>query len=293
MKLKFNKSMTAQFVAIFALTAALNACQTISDQAIVLDPQFSREATEYRLQRPTWTLKDEAYQQNFGQFTINEIDLSGKSMQRRQTSSHLVMNDTDDLVFQFLFHDVVNLDPQRVNSYHMIGEQDFEFKVQHPLQSAVHSRCKMLYQGQSDVTTDNEVNSYNWETQSQLQNHLGCVLSQNGQISELLIEQQGQATPQLKLHKGSVRLRIEPVTTALYKVGDRWTPTPMITDQVFGYNFFLDEQQVAAVTVDNNFPKLWLANQQSAEQQQWLVAVAYSFIMFDWHNDWQQNGRPE
>ncbi len=293
MHLTFEKKNTWRILSILALSTALNACQTISDQAMVLDPKFSREATEYRLQRPVWTLKDEAYQQNFGAFAINDIDLSGKSMQRRLTNSHLVMTDADDLAFQFLFHDVVNLDPQRVNSYILTGEQDFEFKVQHVGQQPVHSRCKMLYQGQSDVTTDNEVNSYNWETQSQLQNHLGCVLSQNGQISELLIAQQGQATPQLKLHKGSVRLRIEPVTTALYKVGDRWTPTPMITDQVFGYNFFLDEQQVAAVTVDNNFPKLWLANQQSAEQQQWLVAVAYSFIMFDWHNDWQQTGRPE
>lgn len=268
----------------------IGGCQMVTDQAMVLDPTFSRAATEFRLQKPTWTIKDDAYHQSFGGFQINELDLSGKSLRQQQTSSDFVLGDAGDLAFQFLFHDVVNLDPQWVNTYNVTGEQDFEFNVQMPAQSVVHSNCKMLYQGQAEETTDNDVNSYNWQRNTELMSFLGCVVTQNGEISELIVERKNGLAPKFKLHRGKTQLRIDPVETALFQTNERWTPTPMLDGHVFGYNFFIDNQQVAAVTIDSQFPKIWILNEQTPAQQQWLVAVAYSIMMFNWQDDWQRSG---
>ncbi len=272
----------------FAVAVLVAGCQMVTDQAMVLDPIFSRAATEFRLQRPTWTIKDDAYHQSFGSFQVNGLDLSGKSMRQQQVGSEFVLGDAGDLMFQFLFHDVISLDPQWVKTYNVTGEQDYEFNVQMTAQGAVHSTCKMLYQGQAEETTDNGVNSYNWQTNSELMSFLGCVVTQNGEISELIVERKHGAPPKLKLHKGSIKLRIEPVTTALYQTNERWTPTPVLDDKIYGYNFFIDNQQVAAVAVDGEFPKIWILNEQAPSQQQWLVAVAYSIMMFNWQDDWQR-----
>ncbi len=263
-------------------------CQMVTDQAMVLDPAFSREATEFRLQKPTWTIKDDAYHQTFGSFQVNELDLSGKSIRKQQTGSDFVLGDSGDFMFQFLFHDVISLDPQWVNTYNLTGEQDYEFNVQMTSLPAVHSNCKMLYQGQAEESTDNGVNSYNWQTKTELMSFLGCVVTQNGEISELIVERKHGLAPKFKLHKGKTKLRIDPVETALYQTNERWTPTPMLDGQVFGYNLFIDNQQVAAVTIDSQFPKIWILNKQPPAQQQWLVAVAYSIMMFNWQDDWER-----
>ena len=280
-----------KLLVIASASAAVAGCQSVTDQAIVLDPVFSRAASEYRLQKPTWTIKDDAYHQTFGSFQINNLDLSGKSMRQQQIDSDFVLGDAGDLAFQFLFHDVVNLNPQWVNTYNVTGEQDFEFNVQMATQSGVHSNCKMLYQGQAEETTDNGVNSYNWQRNTELMSFLGCVVTQNGEISELIVERKNGLAPKFKLHRGKTQLRIEPVETALFQTNERWTPTPMLGGHVFGYNFFIDNQQVAAVTVDSQFPKIWILNDQAPAQQQWLVAVAYSIMMFNWQDDWQGVGR--
>ncbi len=283
-----NKLITVALTSCFVL-----GCQMVTDQAIVLDPAFSREATEFRLQKPTWTIKDAAYHQSFGGFQINELDLSGKSMRQQQMGSDFVLGDAGDFMFQFLFNDVISLDPQWVNTYNVTGEQDYEFNVQMQATSAVHSNCKMLYQGQAEETVGNEVTGYNRLLNTELMSFLGCVVTQNGEISELIVERKNGLAPKFKLHRGKTQLRIEPVETALYQTNERWTPTPMPMPggQVFGYNFFIDNQQVAAVTIDSQFPKIWILNKQTPAQQQWLVAVAYSIMMFNWQDDWGRIGR--
>ena len=183
-------------------TVALSACKSTPEEDMSLPVGFEQQAQLMPLKRPVLTLTDEAWHQAIGPFQLTNMDLSGKSTEKVSTSTGWQTTARGGLLFQLMFHDEVNLSGDVVNKFNTRAEQSFSFDLQAQGAAAVHAECQILVFGQGEETLDNGVNSYNWQTSEQQLSYLGCKLTQDGQVSTLVVEDKAGTAPVYKLNPG-------------------------------------------------------------------------------------------
>ncbi len=258
----------------------LTACKSTPEEDMSLPGGFEQQAQLMPLKRPALTLTDEAWHQTIGPFQLTNMDLSGKSTERVSTSTGWQTTARGGLLFQLMFHDEVNLSGDWVNRFNTRAEQTFSFDIQAQAQAPVHAKCQMLVFGKSEETVDNGVNSYNWQATEQTASYLGCKLTQQGQVSELVVEDKTGTPPTVRLYQGSNPVAVELVHgapemaqfNALFHAG------------AAGYLLAAGGQTQAALQLSRDQSRLWLKQDLPAAQQQWLLAALFSLQMYDWQN---------
>lgn len=265
--------------ALFTIVA-LSACKSTPEEDMSLPVGFEQQAQLMPLKRPVVTLADEAWHQAIGPFQLTNMDLSGKSTEKVSTSTGWQTTARGGLLFQLMFHDDVNLSGDVINKFNTRAEQSFSFDIQAQGASAVHAECQILVFGQGEETLDNGVNSYNWQTSEQQLSYLGCKLTQDGQVSELVVEDKAGTAPVYKLNQGSTALTVSPVQEApeLAKYNS------FFQGGEYGYLVGDSQTTTAALQLSLDQSRLWVSKDLPANAQQWYVAALFSLQMYDWQN---------
>jgi hypothetical protein len=267
-------------VSAMVCTLAVSGCQSIPEEDMALPVAFSQRAQQFPVKHPAVTFSDEAFHQNFGPFRIDEMDLSGKYMQKVTMDTGWKTSTTGGLLFQLLFHDTVNTRGDLVSDFSTRAEQSFNFNVAAAGLAPVHSDCQLLVFGTGEETLDNGVNSYNWQTSQPVVTYFGCRLTQNGQISELVVERKAGSAPTFRLHQGKQVIDLTPVHSGpdLSQYNALYQPVEV------GYLFAKDAVVQSAQQLSLNQSRLWLGNEVTPAQQQWLLAVMFSLQMYHWQD---------
>lgn len=259
---------------------ALGACKSTPEEDMPLPVGFEQQAQLMPLKRPVLTLTDEAWHQTIGPFQLTNMDLSGKSTEKVSTSTGWQTTARGGLLFQLIFHDDINLSGDVVNKFNTRAEQTYSFDIQAQGAKPVHTECQILVLGQGEETLDNSVNSYNWQTSEQQLSYLGCKLTQDGQVSTLVVEAKAGTPPVYKLNQGSKALTVSPVqeTPELAKYNS------FFQGGEYGYLVGDEQNTKAALQLSHDQSRLWVSKTLPADAQQWYVAALFSLQMYDWQN---------
>lgn len=281
--------MKLKFAVLIPSVLLLTACQSTPEEDMPLPVGFAEQAQLLPLKRPVLTFSDDAWHQQIGTFQLNNMDLSGKSMQKVSSGTEWQTTARGGLLFQLIFHDNVNVAGEIVNKYNSKAEQTFSFDIQAPGTATVHSECQILVFGHGEETTDNGVNSYNWQTSEQELSYLGCRLTQDGQVSQLVVEDKAGAAPVYRLHQGSRLLDLTPVSAApeLAKYHSFF--------QGGETGFLLNDGalQQAALQLSHDESRLWLKKDLPANTQAWYIAALFSLQMYQWQDTQWQFDQPQ
>lgn len=281
--------MKLKFAVLIPSVLLLTACQSTPEEDMPLPVGFAEQAQQLPLKRPVLTFSDDAWQQQIGTYQLNNMDLSGKSMQKVSSGTEWQTTARGGLLFQLIFHDNVNVAGEIVNKYNSKAEQTFSFDIQAPGTATVHSECQILVFGHGEETTDNGVNSYNWQTSEQELSYLGCRLTQDGQVSQLVVEDKAGTAPVYRLHQGSHMLNLTPVLAApeLAKYNSFF--------QGGETGFLLNDGalQQAALQLSHDESRLWLKKGLPANAQAWYIAALFSLQMYHWQDTQWQFDQPQ
>lgn len=273
--------MKLKFVSCALLcVAGLTACQSTPEEDMPIPVTFAQQAQQYPIKRPVVTLSDEAFHQNIGAFHIENMDLSGKYLEKVSSGTGWKTTATGGLLFQLLFHDAVNTRGDLVSEFSSRGEQSFSFNVAAAGLAPVHSECQLLVFGTGEETLDNGVNSYNWQTSEQAASYLGCKLTQQGQVSELIVERKSGAKPSFRLHQGAQVFQLDPV-----QAGPNLSQyNPLFQPVEDGYLLGQNAGVQSALQLSLDQSRLWLGKDVAPAQQQWLLAVMFSLQLYHWQD---------
>jgi hypothetical protein len=273
--------MQLKFIGLISLVVSVTACQSTPEDDMPLPVGFEQQAQLLPLRRPVVTFSDDAWHQQMGGFQLNNMDLSGKTMQKVSSGTEWQTTARGGLLFQLIFHDNVNVAGEIVNKYNSKAEQSFSFDIQAPGTATVHSECQILVFGHGEETTGNDVNSYNWQTSEQELSYLGCRLTQDGQVSQLVVEDKAGSAPVYRLHRGSHLLDLTPVSAApqLAKFNS------FFQGGETGYLLGSGASQQAALQLSHDHSRIWLKKDLPAEAQAWYIAALFSLQMYHWQND--------
>jgi len=281
--------MKLKFAVLIPSVLLLTACQSTPEEDMPLPVGFEQQAQLLPLKRPVLTFTDDAWHQQIGAFQLNDMDLSGKTMQKVSSGTEWQTTARGGLLFQLIFHDNVNLAGEIVNKYNSKAEQTFSFDIQAPGTATVHSECQILVFGHGEETTGNEVNSYNWQTSEQELSYLGCRLTQDGQVSQLVVEDKAGAAPVYRLHQGSQQLDLAPVLAApeLAKYNS------FFQGGATGFLLSNGATQQAALQLSHDASRLWLKKDLPANAQAWYIAALFSLQMYHWQDTQWQFDQPQ
>lgn len=281
--------MKLKFAVLIPSVLFLTACQSTPEEDMPLPSGFAEQAQLLPLKRPVLTFSDDAWHQQIGTFQLKNMDLSGKTMQKVSSGTEWQTTARGGLLFQLIFHDNVNVAGEIVNKYNSKAEQTFSFDIQAPGTATVHSECQILVFGHGEETTDNGVNSYNWQTSLQELSYLGCRLTQDGQVSQLVIEDKAGAAPTYRLHQGSKQLELTPLSAApelakyhsFFQGGET------------GFLLSNGPVQQAALQLSHDQSRLWLKKDLPANAQAWYIAALFSLQMYHWQDTQWQFDQPQ
>lgn len=261
-------------------TLAVSGCQSIPEEDMALPVAFSQQAQQFPVKRPAVTISDQAFHQNFGPFRIDAMDLSGKYMQKVTMDTGWKTSTNGGLLFQLLFHNSVNTRGDLVSDFSTRGEQNFSFNVAADGVSPVHSECQILVLGHGEESLDNGVNSYNWQTSEQAASYFGCKITQQGLVSELIIERKAGSAPTFRLNQGATPIQMVPVRSGpdLSQYSKVYQP---VED---GYLIQQGTTVQSALQLSLNQSRFWLGKDVVSTQQQWLIAVMFSLQMYHWQD---------
>lgn len=281
--------MKLKFAVLIPSVWLLTACQSTPEEDMPLPVGFAEQAQLMPLKRPVVTFSDDAWHQQIGTYQLNNMDLSGKSMQKDSSGTEWQTTARGGLLFQLIFHDNVNVAGEIVNKFNSKAEQTFSFDIQAPGTATVHSECQILVFGHGEETTDNGVNSYNWQTSEQELSYLGCRFTQDGQVSQLVVEDKAGVAPTYRLHQGSRQLNLAPVLAApeLAKYNSFF--------QGGETGFLLNDGalQQAALQLSHDESRLWLKKDLPANTQAWYIAALFSLQMYHWQDTQWQFDQPQ
>ena len=273
--------MNLKLVSLVVLcVAGLTACQSTPEEDMPIPVAFAQQAQQFPIKRPVVTISDEAFQQNIGAYRIENMDLSGKYMEKVSTNTGWRTTATGGLLFQLLFHDSVNTRGDLVSEFSSRGEQSFSFDVAAAGLAPVHSECQMLVFGTGEESLDNGENSYNWQTSTQAASYFGCKFTQQGQLSEFIIKRKTGAAPSFRLHQGTAEVQINPVHSG----PDLSHYNPLFQPVEEGYLFGQNTAVQSALQLSLDQSRLWLGSDVAPAQQQWLLAVMFSLQLYHWQD---------
>lgn len=262
-------------------TLALSACKSTPEPDMALPSGFAQQTQLLPLKHPNFMFRDDAWHQQIGAFQLTDMDLSGITTERVSTGTSWQTKGRGGLLFQLIFHDHVDYSGHFVDRYNTRAEQTFSFKIQANGQAPVHAQCQILLFGSTEESQDNDVYHDELLKSEQTSSYLGCKLTQQGLMSELVVEENAGSAPRVRLHQGS-----KPVDVSLVQAA----PVMAQYNAIFhggaaGYLLADGDQTQAALQLSRNQSRLWLRQDLPAAQQQWLVAALFSLQMFDWQND--------
>lgn len=282
MNLKCDAINFMKVSCVLLCAVGFTGCKSTPEGNMPIPPTFAQQAQLYPVYRPMVTIKDDAYHQNIGVFRIENMDLSGKSMEKVSRGTGWQTSSAGGLLFQMLFHDSVNTRGDLVNEFSSRGEQSFSFDVAAPGLAPVHAECQIAVFGVGEETLDNGENSYNWQTSEQTASYLGCKLTQQGQVSELTIERKSGAEPSFRLHQGTSAVQITPVHAGTMLSHYN----PEFRREETGYLFTQHAGVQSALQLSLDHSRLWLGSAVAPTQQQWLLAVMFSMQMYHWQDNY-------
>lgn len=271
-------NLSLKHTLLAAVVLVVSACQSTPEPDVTVPAGLQTNATKYSIHRPILTIQDDAYHQMIGPFQITAMDLSGKSTESHNVQSGWQQSTTGGVLFQVLFHDNVNTAGDIVDRYQTRGEQTYQFDVKGPANS-VHANCQLMVLGHTEANRDNGVNSYNWQVSEQDVSYLGCELTQQGKVSQLLVERKMGQPPVYQLRQGATPLLLTP----LFEIPQMAKYQDVLQDSAVGFVVANNPQQpLAALQLSLDQSRVWLANQATTEEQQWLVAALFSLQMYHW-----------
>jgi len=262
-------------------TMALSACKSTPEPDMALPSGFAQLTQLLTIKHPNTVFSDDAWHQSIGAFQLTNMDLSGITTEKVNTSTGWQVKAWGGLLVQLIFHEKLDYSGHFVDRFNTRAEQSFSFQIQATGQAPVQAECQMLLFGTSEESQDNNAHNDNRRKSAQTSSYLGCKLTQQGLVSELVVEESTGTMPKIRLHQGSKALDVSLVqpTTEMAQFNAIFHGGPA------GYLLAADGQNKAALQLSSFQSRLWLTKDLPAAQQQWLVAALFSLQMFDWQND--------
>jgi len=248
---------------------------------MALPSGFAQHTQLLPLKHPNIMFTDDAWHQQIGAFQLTNMDLSSITTERVSSGTSWQTKGRGGLLFQLIFHDHVDFSGHFIDRFNTRAEQNFSFQIQATGQAPVHAQCQILLFGIVEESQDNDVYHDDLRKSAPSSSYLGCKLTQQGLVSQLVVEESVGAKPKVRLHQGS-----KPVAVSLAAVAPGIAQyNANFHGGTAGYLLANDDQTQAALQLSRNQSRLWLRQDLPAAQQQWLVAALFSLQMFDWQND--------
>lgn len=267
--------------------ALLVGCQTVDDSKVTISPELNSRATMYSIQQPMGFLTADQYQQQLGDLHILNVDISGT----RTTTTPIYRSvsewshDVANAAFLFLVFDIRHNYPGFDERNQQLVESRFRFDIEQA-GIRVHTECRRLViQTQTVYQRDSSGDAIDTST-ARDQARLGCVFTEQGQISELLVSTVRGKAPSIRLRHAHHPLSLTPLRGVQMLVGGQWQAMPMFgAVGLHGLSIADQGTEQAAVSLFGTKNKLWLDKTVAAERQRLLVAAGYSLILYSWTDD--------
>jgi hypothetical protein len=276
-----NKSI---FAVAAGVALSLTGCRTIDDMKVNISPDLNSRATMYNVVQPRGMINNQSYHQVFGDFAIDGVDFSWSKTTSQRIDRSLAewSKDVANAAFLFLVFDIRDHYPGFWDKNKLMTQRDFSFDL-HQHGATVHADCRLLSvetETVYDRDNDNRPTEYSI---SRDQSTLGCVFTENGQISELLVDTPKEQPARMRLRHGTAPLELTVLKGMQMLSGGKWEqPGWAGPYSVHGMSFRSEGVEQGAVSLLGPFPKIWLDNKLTVERQRLLATASYSLIMYNW-----------
>lgn len=285
-----NKSILA---AMTALACSLIGCRTIDDMKVNISPDLNSRATMYNVVQPSGYVDNKSYHQVFGDFSVDNVDFSWSETTTVPIDRTIADwgKDVANAAFLFLVFDIRDNYPGFWDQNRLMTQREFSFDLKHH-GATVHSQCRLLSVETETVYergNDNRPSEYSHHRE---QSTLGCVITENGQISELLIDTPTDKPARMRLRHGTAPVELSVLKGLQMLSEGRWEQTSWAGPySVHGMAFSAEGVEQGAVSLMGPFPKIWLDNRVAEPRQRLLAAASYSLIMYNWLDSmWTSDG---
>lgn len=285
-----------QAIGWLSTVVLLVGCQTVDDTKVTISPDLNSRATMFSINQPTGLLTADKYQQQLGDMRIFNVDIGGT----RTTSTPIYRSvgewshDVANAAFLFLVFDMRSNYPGFDERNQQVSESRFSFDIEQAGIN-VHTECRRLVvQTQTVYQRDNSGDAIDSSTARE-QASLGCVFTEQGQVSELLVSTMHGKAPSMRLRHAQQTLALKPLGGLQMLVGGKWQAMPMFgAVGLQGLSVADQGIEQAAISLFGSHNKLWLDKSLPAERQRLLVAAAYSLILYSWNDtDWLIDAAPD
>lgn len=277
--------MKKQMMAIAALMSiVMVGCRTIDDMKVNISPDLNSRATMYNVVEPSGHVTNKSYHQVFGDFTINNTEFSWTETTTVPIDRSLGDwgRDVANAAFLFLVLDIRDNYPGFVDQNRVMSQREFSFDLQHH-GAQVHSQCRLLFVSTQTVYDEDNSHRPTDYSSNREQSTLGCVITENGQVSELLIDTPNAKPARMRLRHGAAPIELTVLKGLQMLSEGRWEqPAWSGPFSVHGMAFSSAGTEQGAVSLMGPFPKIWLDNSVAESRQRLLAAASYSLIMYNW-----------
>lgn len=276
--------------------AMLGGCQTVDDAKVVISPELNSQSTMYSLKSPEgFMVSAQQYQQQFGDFSVRQLQSTGTSSTTTpiERSFGEWSRDVANAAFLFLVFDVRDHYPGFDERNQRVSHSEFQFDLQQQA-ATTHVDCRVLAIA-TETVYERDGAGYAGASKSQRdQSTLGCRFTEQGVVSELIIDTGREKPARLRLRHGSTNITMTALNKVQMLVGGQWrTPAWPGPNAMYGTSFSIDGVEQAAVSMYGKTPKIWLANGLEPTRQRLLAAVAYTMILHSWSDaTWLHEAAP-
>lgn len=269
---------------VTAVACSLVGCRTIDDMKVNISPDLNSRATMYNVVQPSGRITDQSYHQVFGDFSIDNVDFSWSETTSMPIDRTIAEwgKDVANAAFLFLVFDIRDNYPGFWDQNRLLTQRQFSFDLKHH-GATVHSQCRLLTVETETVYergTDNRPSEYSHHRE---QSTLGCVLTENGQVSELLIDTPTDKPARMRLRHGAAPVELSVLQGLQMLSQGRWEQSSWLGPySVHGMAFSAEGVEQGAVSLMGPFPKIWLDNRVAEPRQRLLATASYSLIMYNW-----------
>lgn len=276
-----NKLQQSSYGAL--LLSTLLGCQTIDAPKVAINPALDANAIQLTAKRPSGWLSDKAYEQQQPLWQVERMDVSWQQTETvpmTALKARWQQQDLDNL-FVFMLLDIEEYHPWWIEQNALFHQQRFSFDLAYA-EGRTHADCRILSTDAQQVYRRNQQQDIEVQSQQRSQSTLGCRLTEQGQVTEFLLDSVKGQAPRVRLNHGGEGYRVQPLTRLLYAQDGQWRALPNFGgQQIHGFEFYRGSQAMAAVNLRAEPLTIRLNPAQSATEQRLLLAASYSLLMLE------------
>ncbi|WP_394175316.1 hypothetical protein [Thalassotalea litorea] len=270
------------FGALFFTLSACSSSPSVSDIEPQISTQLKYNAIELFPTRPSFAIKDQAYDQSLGSFKISNSDISGKYGNAMRTGYGTKVD-----ILEWLIEDDLIFEVEHFNKKQW---QRFSFDLNKQQQAPSHntrSECEVYAETHAEVKIVKEEtipsSPRNYE-HARINTFLLCQIKSQQGIWTLKLSAPKKGEWDISLFNDVTQIKGMSIDKAVAYKNGQPVVLPSWLGSRSGIGFYNDNTQITALSLKDD-SRVWLQRDLDSEIESVLLAANYSLIMLNWLDD--------